>query len=119
MPEESMVETWAMLISTLVAPLFITSCTALRNCTSPAPMVILPLRSRMVTSPTCRLFTSIRQFPPRIALIAGFRLRPGEPFTQRHHGAAAGTGAVGDVVHEASHVKDATAVRPQQVFRGQ
>src|SRR5437016_2778288 len=100
MPEESMVETPAMLIRTLVAPLFITSCTALRNCTSPEPMVILPLRSRMVTSPTCRLLTSILQFPPLIAGVARVRLRSGEALAQRHHGAAAGAGAVGDVVHE-------------------
>src|SRR5436305_4021692 len=123
MPEESMVETPAMLIRTLVAPLFITSCTALRNCTSPEPMVILPLRSRMVTSPTCRLLTSILQFPPLVAgvagIAAGFRLRSGEALAQRHHGAAAGAGAVDDVVHEASHVEDAAAVRAEQVLRGQ
>src|SRR3954466_8809739 len=111
-----MVETPAMLVRTLVAPPFITSCTALRNCPPPSPMVILPLRSRMVTSPTCRLFTSISSVPSSNRLIAGAAAAPGEPFAQRHQGAAAGAGAIGDVVHEASHVDSAAAVRPQDVF---
>src|SRR6185295_1576809 len=117
MPDESIVETLCMLISTFVAPLFITSCTALRSCTSPEPMVILPLRSRMVTSPTCRLLTSILRFPP--LSLAGVRLRAGEALAQRHDRSAAGAGAVLNLVHELFHEQDAPAVRQEPPSRGQ
>src|SRR5712691_127064 len=117
MPDESIVETFCMLINTLVAPLFSVSCTAKRSWMSPEPMVILPLRSRMVTSPTCRLPTSIPRFPPLI--LAAFLLRPGETLAQRYHRSAAGSGAILNLVHECRHEQDAPAVRLEFVVRGQ
>src|SRR5437588_8861014 len=111
-----MVVTSRRLIKIFVAPPLIASCTALRNATSPTPIVILPLRSRIVTPSRCRTFTFIACLSySRLA----FAFDLGEPLAQRHHGAAARAHTVLDVVHEAPHVEDAPAVRLEQVLRRQ
>src|ERR1700688_1045870 len=121
-PDESMVVTSLRLITTLVAPPLIASCTALRNATSPTPMVILPFRSKIVTPSLCRTLTFIACLSySRLAFAFGLGVpgEPGEPLAQRHHGAAARPQTVLDVIHEALHVKDPAAIRLEQVLRRQ
>src|SRR4051812_7208624 len=111
-----MVVTSFMLMTMFFAPALIASCTALRRAISPAPIVILPLRSRIVTPFLSRFLTSIRSL---LSVSCRVFLGAGDPLAQRHQGASPRPGPVVNFVHEALHVEDAAAVGPQQVLRRQ
>src|SRR5712692_63837 len=112
MPELSTYETSPRLSSIFFFPSSSRRRTASRSCTLPSPMVILPERSNIATSPTWRSL----MFKLAISLSLLFCALALDLF-HSHYASALGMNRMLDLIHECAHIKNSPATRVKQIIR--